>query len=151
LILIILFVSRSLDRPLFQVFLKKSHHGLRLLVNGLVDLIDLILRQNNRLVGQFLRGLFIIQHLIVEDCQIEGKTKSNGVAWVHLLGGSDFLSLLVGLLCIGKGFSVFLRALIGIGLGDVAVEVTDHLEQIDISFNRTVDPFPTYAHILLSN
>jgi hypothetical protein len=74
------------------------------------------------LVGKLARGLVVLHHFVVEHREVEGKSEFDGVA----RGQLNLVSLLVG----GQGFLLHFLELVALGvLGDVAVVITDHLDE----------------------
>ena len=73
--------------PKREIFLKKLNDGLGISESFLVNVIDLLESLSEGLLSKFARLLVVVHHFIVEDGEIEGKTKSNRIAGIEALRG----------------------------------------------------------------
>jgi len=108
--------------PEGQVLLEELDDALGVAEVVLLQLVNLVQGALQGVVGK-LAGLgVVLQHLVVEDGEVQSQTELDGVAG----GQRDLVSLLVGLL----SFCLNRLELVALGVfGNVAVVVTNHLDE----------------------
>lgn len=108
--------------PESQVLLEELNDGLGISEVVLLELVDLVKSILESLVSELAGGLVVLHDFVVEDGEVEGKTELDWVAWWE----GDLVSLVVGL----EGVLLDLLHELALGvLGNVAVVVTDHLDE----------------------
>jgi len=117
-----LVIALFLLLPESQVLLKELNDALCIAEVILLELINLIKSLLQGTVRQ-LTGLgVILEHLIVEDTEVQGEPELDRVASGKING----IGLLIGLLCL---LFYLLELCIFRVLSDVAVVITDHLDK----------------------
>ena len=117
-----LIVALLLFFPEGEVLLEQLDDALGVAEVVLLQLVDLVEGLLQRVVGELASLGVVLQHLVVEDGEVEGKTELDRVASWKVDGVSLFISLLSLTLD-------FLKLdLLGV-LSDVSVVVTDHLDE----------------------
>ena len=113
--------------PESKILLKKLDDGLGITEVILFEFIDLVESLLKGLVSDLASLLVVLHNLILEDREVKGKTKSDGVARLKL----DVVGLVVSL----KSVLLDLLKVITLGvLGNVAVVVTNHLDEESLGF-----------------
>jgi len=108
--------------PEGEVLLEEFDDALGVTEVVFLELIDLIECLLESVVGEFAGLGVILEDFIVEDREVESESELDGVA----SGKIDAVGLFVGFL----GLSLDFFKLVGLGiLGDVAVVVTNHLDE----------------------
>jgi len=108
--------------PEGKVLLEELDDGLGVSEGLFINVVNLLEGIREGLLSELAGLLVVVHHLVVEDREVEGKTKSNWVAGVEALGAG------LGELVVLKGAIFDGLKLVGIGtLGDVPVVVSDHL------------------------
>jgi hypothetical protein len=108
--------------PEGQVLLEELDDALCVTEIVFLEFINLVESFLKGAVGELAGGLVVFHHLVVEDREVKGETKLDGVAWWELNLVSfvvSFERVLLDLLKLG---------ILGV-LSDVAVVVADHLDE----------------------
>ena len=112
--------------PEGEVLLEELNDALSVTEVVLFELVDLVESLLESVISE-LTGLgVILEDLVVEDGEVEGKSELDGVAG----GKIDFVSFFVSLF--GLHLDILELGVLGV-LGDVAVVVTDHLDEESLS------------------
>ena len=124
-----LVIALLLFFPESQVLLEKLDDALSIAEVVLLELVNLVESLLESVVGKFACLGVVLQHFVVENGEVEGQAKFDGVAG----GQIDAVSLFVGLLSLALDLLKFgvLRV-----LGNVAVVVADHLDEEGFRFVR---------------
>ena len=108
--------------PEGEVFLEELNDGLGITEVVFFELVDLVEGLLERLVGDLASLLVVLHDLVLEHGEVKGETESDGVAGLE----SDAVGFVVGL----EGIVLDLLEVVTLGvLSDVAVVVTDHLDE----------------------
>ena len=126
-----LVIALLLFFPESQVLLEKLDDALSIAEVVLLELVNLVEGLLKSVIGKFASLGVVLQHLIVEDREVEGQTKFDGIASCKVDGISFFVSLLCLLLDFLK-FRVF-----GI-FSNVAIVVADHFHEEGLGFVRAL-------------
>jgi hypothetical protein len=113
--------------PKGQVLLEKFNDTLSITEVILFELVDLVKSILESAISELASGLVVLHDLVVEDWEVQGKTKLDWVAW----GESNLVSLVVG------NESLLLNILHKSALcvlGNVAIVITDHLDEEGLGF-----------------
>ena len=112
--------------PEGEVLLEELDDALSVTEVVLFELVDLVESLLESVISE-LTGLgVILEDLVVEDGEVEGKSKLDGVA----SGKFDAVSIFVSLF--GLLLDLLELAVLGV-LGDVAIVITDHLDEESLS------------------
>ena len=116
--------------PEGEVLLEELNDALSVTEVVLFELVDLVESLLESVISE-LTGLgVILEDLVVEDGEVEGKSELDGVAG----GKIDFVSFFVSLF--GLHLDILELGVLGV-LGDVAVVVTDHLDEEGLGLTVT--------------
>jgi len=130
----LLFVTFSfvleLRGPQSKVVSDELHNSGRVLVLFLVQMLDVSNSVVESLLGKVAGLGGLVHDFVVEDREVKGKTKSNGVGGLKVLGG-NIRGLLVG---IEGTVSNTLVSITGSVFGDVSEVITLHLEEENLGF-----------------
>ena len=108
--------------PEGEVLLEQLNDRLSISESLLIDIVDFLKGLGEGNLAKLTGLLVVVHNLIVEHGEVKGKSESNGVACVELLG--ELLGLEVSL----EGSLLdFLESGFTGGLGNISVVVTDHL------------------------
>ena len=108
--------------PEGQVLFEELDDALGVTEVILLKLVNLVKGILEGLVSKLASGLVVLHHLVVEDGEVEREAELNGVAW----GKGNLVSLVV---CLeGVLLDLLHEGALSV-LGDVAVVVTDHLDE----------------------
>jgi len=108
--------------PESEVLLEELNDALGVTEVVLLELINLVESILEGLVSEVAGGLVVLHDFVVEDREVEGKSKADGVAGWEL----D----LVGLVVVLEGVLLDALEVVTLGvLGDVSVVVTNHLDE----------------------
>jgi len=108
--------------PEGEVLLEELDDALGVTEVVLLELVDLVERVLEGGVGELAGDLVVLHDLVVEDGEVEGKAELDGVAGGQL----DLVGLVVSLQ--GRLLNLIEEGVTGV-LSDVAVVVTDHLDE----------------------
>ena len=117
-----LVIALLLFFPESKVLLEKLNDGLSITEVILLELIDLVEGLLEGTVGKLASLRVILQDLVVEDGEVKSKSELNGVA----SGKINRVSFFIGTLCLL--LDILEGSLLGV-LGDVAVVITNHLDE----------------------
>lgn len=111
--------------PEGEVLSKKLDNWLGISEGLLITVIKFIKGVLKSFVTKFTSLLDITHHLIMEDWEVKGKTKSDGIAGIQALLG-EHISILIGLKSVsfGAGKSVVLGT-----LSNISAVVSNHLKE----------------------
>ena len=113
--------------PESQVLLEKLDDALSIAEVVLFELINLVEGLLESVVGKFASLGMVLEHLVVEDGEVEGQAEFDGVACRQI----DSISLFVGSLCLA--LDLLELGVLGV-LGNVAVVVAHHLDEESLGF-----------------
>jgi hypothetical protein len=108
--------------PEGKVLLEEFDDALGVTEVVFLELVDLVEGLLEGLVGKLAGSLVVLHDFVVEDREVEGKAKLDGVAW----GEGDLVGLLVGTESVL--LDGFKEISLGV-LGNVTVVVSDHLDE----------------------
>ena len=108
--------------PEREVLLEELNDALGVTEVVFLELIDLVKSLLERVIGELASLGVILEDLVVEDREVKGESKFDGVAG----GKINFVSLLV--CSLGLLLDVFKLVILGV-LGNIAVIITDHLDE----------------------
>ena len=122
-----LIVALLLFFPEGEVLLEQLDDALGVAEVVLLQLVDLVEGLLERAVGELASLGVVLQHLVVEDGEVEGQAEFDWVASRQI----DSISLFVGSLSLA--LDLLELGVLGI-LGNVAVVVADHLDEESLGF-----------------
>ena len=117
-----LVIALLLFFPESQVLLEQLDDALSITEVILLELVNLVERLLESVIGKFACLGMVLEHFVVEDGEVEGQTEFDWVA----RGEVDSVGLFVSLLGLLLNFLEF--GILGV-LGNIAIVITDHFDE----------------------